>query len=243
MARKGKGKGKAQSGVKRRRTRNTTTFNIYVNRVLKQVHPYSGISKQAMVIVDDVLHHALQKLAVDAASISRQNKRKTITERDMRAATSLLLTGDLTRHANAEGRKAVAKFSASSSKQKPQKRAGLIFSIARVARLIRHYVGQKIRLAANASIYATAVIEYLAAEVLELSGNAARDNKRKRVIPRHILLALSADDELNALIGGAHIARGGVHPYVHKALVPAKRPKKQKNKLHCTQIYLFLFFF
>ena len=55
----------------------------------------------------------------------------------------------------------------------------------------------KRRVAVGAPIYLSAVLEYLCAEVLELAGNAARDNKKKIITPRHILLAVANDDELH----------------------------------------------
>jgi histone H2A len=55
-----------------------------------------------------------------------------------------------------------------------------------------------------------AVLEYLCAEVLELAGNAARDNKRKRIIPRHIQLAIRNDEELNKLMASVTIAQGAL---------------------------------
>lgn len=61
----------------------------------------------------------------------------------------------------------------------------------------------------------SAVLEYLAAEVLELAGNAAKDNKKNRINPRHILLAIRNDDELNKLMANTTIADGGVLPSIH----------------------------
>ena len=75
---------------------------------------------------------------------------------------------------------------------------------------------------AGGPVYLTAVIEYMAAEVLELAGNACRDNKKKRVTPRHLVLAIRNDEELNKFLGGVTIASGGVLPNIHSVLLPKK---------------------
>lgn len=81
----------------------------------------------------------------------------------------------------------------------------------------------------SSSVYLAAVLEYLAAEILELAGNAARDNKKSRIIPRHLQLAIRNDEELNKLLGGVTISQGGVLPFIQSELLPAKSGKGKKN--------------
>ena len=99
-------------------------------------------------------------------------------------------------------------------------KAGLQFPVGRVARYLRQGRG------AGAPVYMAAVLEYLCAEILELAGNAARDNKKSRIVPRHIQLAVRNDEELNKLMGGVTIAAGGVLPNIHAVLLPKKKGKQ-----------------
>ena len=75
-------------------------------------------------------------------------------------------------------------------------KAGLQFPVSRVHRYLRQAT-HHFRIASGAPVYQAAVMEYLTAEILELAGNAARDNKKTRIIPRHILLAVANDEELH----------------------------------------------
>ncbi|MBN3277440.1 H3 protein, partial [Polyodon spathula] len=108
-------------------------------------------------------------------------------------------------------------------------RAGLQFPVGRVHRLLRkgNYAQ---RVGAGAPVYLAAVLEYLTAEILELAGNAARDNKKTRIIPRHLQLAVRNDEELNKLMGGVTIAQGGVLPNIQAVLLPKKTEKPAARK-------------
>ncbi|KAK3139917.1 hypothetical protein QOZ80_5AG0392590 [Eleusine coracana subsp. coracana] len=117
----------------------------------------------------------------------------------------------------AKGTKAVSRSS----------KAGLVFPVGRIGRFLK--VGKYAqRVGAGAPVYLSAVLEYLAAEVLELAGNAARDNKKSRIVPRHIQLAVRNDEELVRLFKGIIISAGGVLPHIEQSLLPKKSGSKDK---------------
>ena len=81
-------------------------------------------------------------------------------------------------------------------------------------------------------MYVAAVLEYLAAEILELAGNASRDNKKSRIIPRHVQLAVRNDEELNKLLSKVTVAAGGVLPNIHAVLLPKKGKKSEFGQVN-----------
>ncbi|XP_073420828.1 late histone H2A.1-like [Dendrobates tinctorius] len=118
---------------------------------------------------------------------------------------------------------------AAAGKTSRSAKAGLQFPVGRVHRLLKkgNYAG---RIGSGAGIYLAAVLEYLCAEVLELSGNAAKDNKKSRIMPRHIQLAVRNDEELSKLFDGVTIAEGGVLPNIHAVLVPKKTARDTSSQ-------------
>ena len=110
-------------------------------------------------------------------------------------------------------------------------KAGLQFPVGRIHRKLRkgNYAS---RIGAGAPVYLAAVLEYLTAEILELAGNAARDNKKTRIIPRHLQLAIRNDEELNKLLGSVTIAQGGVLPNINANLLPKKSKKDEASQEH-----------
>ena len=119
------------------------------------------------------------------------------------------------------------KSEAGKKSQTKSSKAGLQFPVGRMGRFLKK--GKyATRVGAGAPVYLAAILEYLTAEILELAGNAARDNKKTRIIPRHIQLAVRNDEELNKLFGGVTIAQGGVLPNIHSVLVPKVSTKEGK---------------
>ena len=102
----------AKEGDKKKKKvkKSIETYKIYIFKVLKQVHPDTGISSKAMGIMNSFINDIFEKLAQEAARLARYNKKPTITSREIQTAVRLILPGELAKHAVSEGTKAVTKF-------------------------------------------------------------------------------------------------------------------------------------
>lgn len=83
---------------------------MYIYRVLKQVHPETGISKRSMSIMNSFIHDIFEKIAGEAGKLVRYNKKQTLSSREIQTAVRLFLPGELAKHAVSEGTKAVTKY-------------------------------------------------------------------------------------------------------------------------------------
>ena len=102
----------AKSDNKRRRKRKET-YAIYIYKVLKQVHPDTGISSKAMSIMNSFVNDIFERIANEASKLSNHNGRSTISSREVQTSVRLLLPGELAKHAVSEGTKAVTKYTSS----------------------------------------------------------------------------------------------------------------------------------
>ena len=93
-----------------RKKRRIETFSIYIYKVLKQVHPETGISKKAMNIMNSFINDTFDRIAMESSKLVRYNKRRTLSSREIQTSVKLLLPGELAKHAISEGTKAVTKF-------------------------------------------------------------------------------------------------------------------------------------
>lgn len=163
-------------------------FNFYINKVLKQIHPNLTMNSSSMKTVNFFITNMTTVISKNI--LGRYSLQKIIIN-DIQDAVVLSLPEELVKHGNNEGIKA--------------SKTTLIFPINRIENIMSEYVTGNID--KSASIYMAAVIEYLvteilelSAEILELSGNASEDLKKKRISNRHILLAMKNDEELKELL-------------------------------------------
>ena len=103
---------KAGKGAKKNKKR-VESYSTYIYKVLKQVHPDTGISSKAMSIMNSFINDAFERIAVEAGKLVRYNKKGTLSSREIQTAVRLILPGELAKHAVSEGTKAVTKFTSS----------------------------------------------------------------------------------------------------------------------------------
>ncbi|KAF2864636.1 histone-fold-containing protein [Massariosphaeria phaeospora] len=104
----------APSGEKKKRSKTRKeTYSSYIYKVLKQVHPDTGISNRAMSILNSFVNDIFERVATEASKLAAYNKKSTISSREIQTSVRLILPGELAKHAVSEGTKAVTKYSSS----------------------------------------------------------------------------------------------------------------------------------
>lgn len=102
-------KAPAKSG--KRSKKRVESYSTYIYKVLKQVHPDTGISKKGMSIMNSFINDIFERIATEAGKLATYNKKATLSSREIQTAVRLMLPGELAKHAVSEGTKAVTKFS------------------------------------------------------------------------------------------------------------------------------------
>ena len=106
-------KAPAKSTKGGKRTKRVESYSTYIYKVLKQVHPDTGISKRGMSIMNSFINDVFERIAVEAGRLARYNKKSTLSSREVQTSVRLMLPGELAKHAVSEGTKAVTKFTSS----------------------------------------------------------------------------------------------------------------------------------
>eukprot|EP00128_Syssomonas_multiformis_P003206 Colp12_sorted_trinity150504_noHs@6503 len=106
----GASKKEGSKDKKKGKKKRKESYSIYIYKVLKQVHPDTGISNKAMLILNSFVADIFERIANEASRLAKYNKRSTIGSREIQTAVRLLLPGELAKHAVSEGTKAVTKY-------------------------------------------------------------------------------------------------------------------------------------
>ena len=233
------------------------SFDGGIKKVLAQVHPAAALKSDSKSQLNFFLNKLASALISSASGLANLNDRTTLSARHVQAAVKEILPGELAKRAVSEGTKASTKYQAfafvkdKKVKTNGAEKSGLQFSVSKVKTLLRgcsklqkvkvyngngktHLVkgGCNRRVGALAPVYLAAVLEYIAAEILELSGNSARDHKHERITARDLLLDIDSDPELMTLKKklNVEILGGGVVPNIASVLLPVKKVKKSKKE-------------
>eukprot|EP00029_Vermamoeba_vermiformis_P007816 TRINITY_DN3489_c0_g1_i2.p2 TRINITY_DN3489_c0_g1~~TRINITY_DN3489_c0_g1_i2.p2 ORF type:complete len:252 (-),score=15.40 TRINITY_DN3489_c0_g1_i2:97-852(-) len=235
--------------MERRRPKRQLNWSSYNLKVLQQdlVHGanHLSLSTKAMTVVNDMLWDLYHRIMSESENLLALSKKNVITADCIQTAVRLITPGELALHAVSKARKSVTKgcgcgflddphthraaprksstdksVDPKQPRQSISSRVGLAFPVGRILKKMRK--DTKYRVNTTAGTYFTAVIEYISSEILELAGNMARDNRKKRIIPRHVLLAIRTDTELDKLYGDSLIAFAGVMPIITVTILGPK---------------------
>lgn len=193
----------------------TVDLQSYIYKVLKQVHPDTGLTSEAKESVNTLLNLVLEKLVWLASDRVQLRGKKTLQTDDIAFAVTFLLVGSLQKHTVSEHAKALTKWSANSSASTGGVRtssaalAGLTFPPTRIENFVRK-IGPSDRVSKLTGVSLAAILEYLTAEILELAGYASRDDKKVQIAAKHIDAAITGDAELGALFEGVLLPGGFV---------------------------------
>ena len=186
-----------------------------IKKVGKEVHPDMRINKNVLSQLNFLLSYVSTKILTKAYFLTKHNlgangkyiveDPSEITDEEISFATVFILPGELAKHAVSEGKKGV-------KTQKILKKDTLI-------------IPSDMSCSDDGLKFLKGVLEYLAAELLELGGNAARDNRKKTLDVRHLTLAVYNDEELSKLFNiiDYEFVGGGVMPNIHSKLLPKKK--------------------
>lgn len=219
--------------VVRRKKKDTSKFGVHVRKVLKQVHPDTGLSGRAGWTFNQICKIFMRKVICASNKFLAAKSQKTLNSKIIMSSATVVLPSEIARHAISEITKSVTKYDGASTGGKYQKissaqKAGLLFPVMRIKKFIKkHCIAERVSM--RGAVALAAATEYIIAEIIELSGNSARDNKRVRIKLRDIKLAVDNDMELQKLFCDTYLG-GGVTPHIQSAVLKKKRTKRGRRK-------------
>jgi histone H3/H4 len=223
-----------KTSLKKKKTR---FFETYITKLLKQVSDTNGITSNAKQQLNSCLCLIAKLISSKVIYLTEIAKKKTISEKEVKNALRIVLSGELSKNAIIQGQKAIDKFStdandSSSKGNSRQDKAGILFPPSILEKFLRNFSYSKIMVTSSAPVYLAAAIEYLTLEIIENASSYAKDNKRVRVTIRDLEIGVRNDKELNDFFTKHNISflGGGVVPFIHSSLLSKKNRKKRVKK-------------
>lgn len=211
-------------------------FSIYIMRLLKATNKNMSIGSKAL--------HSMNSITISLAkafsdSVNGYITNKTITSQKIQDVVKFLLPDELAKHAISKACKSVSCYNAScqgsdTAKIDHRKRANIVFPPGLAQKFIRKFGKLSVRVGVTAGVYLAAVLEYIITEVLSLASAEATKDKRVRIKPRHILLGVSNDADMNELLHTklqVVIPEGGVVPNIHPNLLVRNHAPRRHKKI------------
>ena len=221
------------TGAKKKKSR---YFETYISKLLKNVSEKNGITSNAKQQLNSVLCILAQRMCDVVLQLTSVANKKTVSVKEVENAVRVMFNGELAKNSLQEGHTAVEKYGDNEDTVKGasrQDRAGILFPPSITDKFIRHsgFGYAKIMITSSAPVFMAAVLEYLTAELLDMSATIARDNKRVRITIRDLEMSVRTDNEFNTLFNTYNLEflGGGVVPFIHESLL-AKKPRKKGRR-------------
>jgi histone H2A len=200
-----------------------------------------GMSRRAMSVCNSATYDLVDRLAKESKTLCQIAKTKTLSCREIESAVRLIFPKEMATQLENAGRAALTTYTqpsesygkASGKSITKTVRAGLIVSVGRVFSNLKKLHRFR-RVGCGTAVYTAAVIERFLKEILCGAGNEANNDKRVRIIPRHLFVTIQKNHDLRAFFSHITIATGGVMPHIPETLLPPP-PRSSGKKEHTTK--------
>lgn len=204
-------------------------YKIGIHKLLKMIHPDSQLSNATLLLINNMILRLAYRLIRASNKILNSVNKKLLSVADISAAVKIIYGDELAKQALIDGNKAITKYKNSKKiKLAKENHAGLKFKISTTYSLIKKHINKDNSVFEDATIFLTAVLEYITAEILDLSGSLARENKKIQITPRDIFITIENDSELNNMFKGYFLGTGVIPDINDELLKGGARPPFKK---------------
>lgn len=235
---------KADEKVKpyHRKKKKSRFFELYIVKSLGQVSPENGINTDAKQQLNTALCILCRKISDQALALTEYAHKKTISAKEIQNSLKVLISGELLKNSMNQGARAVENFEEYNQTKitlatklpscSRSNKADIIFPPPILDKFLRRMGYSKILVTSYAPVYLAAVIEYITAEILNISSLKAQEGRKSRITVRHMELGIRSDQEFNSLFNKLNIKflGGGIQPGIHKEFLAKKKKKKNKKR-------------